>query len=171
MLSVCIYEHAGSSSCGNGLGRNIISLRMTAESNSFHMKNSDLHETQMSLCKGSINFSDKGASFTKFIKYRNPYTTLPRAWKNPHFLPKSPSGRKTSGKERHWLSSVYRYKHASIYIAVVLKFEKAQIQLLSSREVGKSNHLHSSTRQFVCSFLVSNVSTMYPVLLFKILSN
>jgi len=51
--------------------------------------------------------------------------------KNPHFLPKNPTASRASGKERHWLSKVYIYKHAPIHIVVALKFEKAQIQLLS----------------------------------------
>lgn len=93
------------------------------------MKNSELRQT--SLCRGSINFSDKGARFTRFIKYGNPYNTLPRTWKTPYFLPKNPTERRTSEKERHWLSNVYRYEHASIYIVVALKFEKAQLHLLS----------------------------------------
>lgn len=88
-------------------------------------------EAETSLCGGSINVSDKGTWFTRFIKHGNPYATLPRTWKNPHFLPKNPTARRTSGKERHWLSNVHRYKHASIYIVVALKFEKAQIRLLS----------------------------------------
>lgn len=93
--------------------------------------------------------------------------------KPPTFFQKNPNGRRASGKERHWLSNEYRYKHASIYIythKVALKFEKAQIQLLSLTGGWKSNHLYSNTSP-LCDFLPFNASTMYPVLLFKILSN
>lgn len=41
--------------------------------------------------------------------------------KPPTFFQKNPNGRRASGKERHWLSNEYRYKHASIYIYIHIK--------------------------------------------------
>lgn len=47
--SVCICERARNSSHGNGLARNIISLRMIAKSNSLHMQNSELRQRHCSV--------------------------------------------------------------------------------------------------------------------------
>lgn len=126
--SVCISEHTGNSLQGNGFARNIIPLRVIAQSNSFHMRDSELRQRCHCVWEAFILVT-KGAWFTRFIKYGNPYSTLPRTWKNPHFLLKNPNERRISGKERHWLSNVYRYKHASIYIIVAFKFEKATFSL------------------------------------------
>lgn len=50
--SACICEHAGNSSRGNGLARNIMCLRTIAESNSFHMRNSELRQRHH--CVGKV---------------------------------------------------------------------------------------------------------------------
>lgn len=126
--SVCISEHTGNSLHGNGFARNIIPFKGDSQKQPISHEE-QWAETETPLCKGSMHFSDKGAWFTRFIRYGNPYSTLPRIWKNSHFLLKNPNERRISGKERHWLSNVHRYKYASIDTVVALTFEKAASSL------------------------------------------